>query len=160
MAWNGYRRKIFASKSLQFSYTGLQWCTLFPKNFAITFIHFIYICKAIKNIIISEFSLLCKQLTRPPEAGAADEAPRFQGMSRVPFLKWKIHKFYQQLSEAAAQLCSVEEVFLEISQNSQKYTCAGVSFQKSCRPQATTSVLSKTLWNMISFPLNSVFECF
>ena len=89
MAWNGYRRKIFASKSLQFSYTGLQWCTLFPKNFAITFIHFIYICKAIKNIIISEFSLFCKQLTRPPEAGAADEAPRFQGMSRVPFLKMK-----------------------------------------------------------------------
>ena len=32
------------------------------------------------------------------------------------------------LSEAAAQRCSVKQVFLEISQNSQENTCARASF--------------------------------
>ena len=36
--------------------------------------------------------------------------------------------FLQIYSEAVAQRCSVEKVFLEISQNSQENTCARVSF--------------------------------
>ena len=35
-------------------------------------------------------------------------------------------------TEAVAQRCSVEKVFLEISQNSQENTCARVSFLKAC----------------------------
>ena len=38
----------------------------------------------------------------------------------------KIH----MITEAVAQRCSVKEVFLEISQNSQENTCARVSFSK------------------------------
>ena len=34
----------------------------------------------------------------------------------------------QVITEAVAQRCSVEKVFLEISQNSQENTCARVSF--------------------------------
>ena len=33
-------------------------------------------------------------------------------------------------SDAVVQRCSVKKVFLEISKNSQKNTCAGVSFLK------------------------------
>ena len=35
---------------------------------------------------------------------------------------------YLQLTEAVVLRCSVEKVFLEISQNSQENTCASVSF--------------------------------
>ena len=52
-------------------------------------------------------------------------------------LKWRFSVWYKQwIIEAVAQRCSVKMVFLEIPQNSQKNTCARVSFliklQEAC----------------------------
>ena len=44
------------------------------------------------------------------------------------------HSSLFQSREAAAQRCSVKKVFLEISQNSQKNTCARFSFLVKLRP--------------------------
>ena len=59
--------------------------------------------------------------------------------------------------EAVVQSCSVKKVFLEISQNSQKSTCARVSF--SIKLQASglrsASLLKKRPWHRC-FPVNFV----
>ena len=46
----------------------------------------------------------------------------------VPQLSAFIKKKKKTVLEAVAQRCSVEKVFLEISQNSRENTCARVSF--------------------------------
>ena len=56
------------------------------------------------------------------------------------------------MTEAVARRCSVKKVFLEISQNSQKNTCARVSFLISCRPEACNFIW-KRLWHRC-FPVN------
>ena len=54
-------------------------------------------------------------------------------------------------AETVSQRCSVKEVFLEISQNSQENTCVRVSFLvKSLRP---ATLLKKSLWYRC-FPVN------
>ena len=58
------------------------------------------------------------------------------------------------LTEAVVRRCSVKKVFLEMSQNSQKNTCARVSFLiKLQAPPAT--LLKKRLWHRC-FPVNFV----
>ena len=53
---------------------------------------------------------------------------------------------FMNMSEAVARRCSVKKVFLEISQNSQKNTCARVSLLIKCRSQSAT-LLKKRLWH-------------
>ena len=55
-----------------------------------------------------------------------------------------------QILEAVVQWCSVKKVFLKISQNSQKNTCARVSFLISCRPRACNFVKKETLAQVFS----------
>ena len=50
--------------------------------------------------------------------------------------------------EAVAQRCSVKEVFLQISQNSQENTCARVSFLR--KPQACNFIKKETLAQVFS----------
>ena len=55
-----------------------------------------------------------------------------------------------QILEAVVQWCSVKKVFLKISQNSQKNTCARVSFLISCSPRACNFVKKETLAQVFS----------
>ena len=54
--------------------------------------------------------------------------------------------------EAVAQMCSVEKVFLEISQNSQENTCTRASFLVMLQ---ACNFIKKSLWHRC-FPLNFV----
>ena len=54
--------------------------------------------------------------------------------------------------EAVVRRCSVNEVFLEISQNSQENTCARVSFSIKLKAVPAT-LLKKRLWHRW-FPVN------
>ena len=54
--------------------------------------------------------------------------------------------------EAVVQRCSVKKLFLEISQNSQKNTCARVSFLIKLQARPVT-LLKKRLWHRC-FPVN------
>ena len=47
--------------------------------------------------------------------------------------------------EAVAQMCSAKKVFLEISQYSQKNTCAGVSFLTKLQASDLCNLLKKRL---------------
>ena len=58
-----------------------------------------------------------------------------------------------QMLEAVVWRCSVKKVFLEISQNSQKNTCASLFFNKVAGRPAT--LLKKRLWHWC-FPVNFV----
>ena len=59
-----------------------------------------------------------------------------------------------QTSEAVVWRCSVEKVFLEISQNSHKKACARVvSFLSKVTGQRPATLLKKRLWHR-SFPVN------
>ena len=60
-----------------------------------------------------------------------------------------------QTSEAVVSRCSVEKVFLEISQNSQKKACARVSFFSKVTGQRPATLLKKRLCHR-SFPVNFV----
>ena len=55
--------------------------------------------------------------------------------------------FHTHNGEAFVRRCSVEKVFLEISQNSQENTCARVSFTRPA------TLLKKRLWHRC-FPVN------
>ena len=57
--------------------------------------------------------------------------------------------------EAVVQRCSVKKVFLKISQNSQKNTCAKVSFLIKLRNLRPATLLKKRLWHRC-FPVNFV----
>ena len=57
-----------------------------------------------------------------------------------------------QMSEAVVWRCSVEKVFLEISQNSHKKACARVSFFSKVTGQRPATLLKKRLWHR-SFPV-------
>ena len=59
-------------------------------------------------------------------------------------------------TKAVARRCSVEKVFLEISQNSRKNTCVRVSFLTKLQARPAT-LLKKRLWHRC-FPVN--FEKF
>ena len=50
-------------------------------------------------------------------------------------------------SKAVAQSCSVKNVFLEISQNSQESTCARVSFFNKVAGLKTATLLKQILWH-------------
>ena len=56
--------------------------------------------------------------------------------------------FFETISEALTQRCSVKKVFLEISWNSQENTCTGVIFRPA-------TLLKKILWRWC-FPVNFV----
>ena len=58
-----------------------------------------------------------------------------------------------QTSEAVVWRCSVEKVFLEISQNSHKKACARVSFLSKVTGQRPATLLKKRLSHR-SFPVN------
>ena len=58
-----------------------------------------------------------------------------------------------QTSEAVVWRCSVEKVFLEISQNSHKKTFTRVSFLSKVTGQRPATLLKKRLWHR-SFPVN------
>ena len=58
-----------------------------------------------------------------------------------------------QMSEAVVWRCSVEKVFLEISQNSHKKACARVSSFSKVTGQRPATLLKKRLWHR-SFPVN------
>ena len=58
-------------------------------------------------------------------------------------------------SEAVAHRCSVKKLFLEISQNSQKSTCARVSFLTKLQARGPATILKKGLWHRC-FPVNFV----
>ena len=51
---------------------------------------------------------------------------------------------FELQSEAVAQRCSVEKVFLEISQNSQENTCARVSFLIKLQAQTCNFIKKET----------------
>ena len=59
---------------------------------------------------------------------------------------------YIVATEAVVRRCSVNEVFLEISQNSQENTCARVFFNKVAGLTPAT-LFKKTLWYRC-FPVN------
>ena len=59
---------------------------------------------------------------------------------------------YSGNTEAAARRCSVEKVFLKISQNSPENTCARVSFLIKLQARPVT-LLKKRLWYRC-FPVN------
>ena len=59
-----------------------------------------------------------------------------------------------EIKEALVQKCSVKKVFLEISQNSQENTCAGVFFNKVAGLRPAT-LLKKRLWHRC-FPVKNV----
>ena len=61
-----------------------------------------------------------------------------------------------QFSEAVAQRCSLKEVFLEISQNSQENTCARapVSFTKFLR---TPFLKENLMWLLLRFTKTNSF---
>ena len=58
-------------------------------------------------------------------------------------------------AEEDVQRCSVKEVFLEISQNSQENTYARVSFFNKVAGLRSTTLLKKRLWHRC-FPVNFV----
>ena len=58
-----------------------------------------------------------------------------------------------QFPEAVVWRCSVEKVFLEISQNSQENTCARVSFFNKVAGLRPATLLKKRLWHRC-FPVN------
>ena len=58
-----------------------------------------------------------------------------------------------QTSKAVVWRCSVEKLFLEISQNSHKRACARVSFFSKVTGQRPATLLKKRLWHR-SFPVN------
>ena len=62
-----------------------------------------------------------------------------------------------KVSEAVAQRCSVKQVFLEISQNSQESTCARapVNFAKFLR---TPSLKEKLMWLLLKFTKKKHFH--
>ena len=64
--------------------------------------------------------------------------------------------FEMQDSEAIPKMCSVKNVFLEISQNSQENACARVSFLIKLQAIGlrTATLLKKRLW-LSCFPVNS-----
>ena len=62
-----------------------------------------------------------------------------------------INATFIQWTKAAVRRCSVEKVFLEISQNSHENTCARVSFLIKLQARPTT--LLKRLWHRC-FPVN------
>ena len=53
-------------------------------------------------------------------------------------------------TEVVAWRCSVKRVFLEISENSQENTCAGVFFKKRWRPQTSNFIKKETLAQVFS----------
>ena len=55
-----------------------------------------------------------------------------------------------QISEAVARRCSVEKVFLEISQYSQENSCARVSFLIKLQAEACNVIKKETLAQMFS----------
>ena len=57
--------------------------------------------------------------------------------------------------EAVVQKCSVEKVFLQISQNSQENTCARVSFFDKVAGLRPATLLKKRLWHRY-FPVKFV----
>ena len=69
--------------------------------------------------------------------------------SRSLFLQKLHHRRLTGIIEAVAQTCSVKKVFLEVSLNSQKNTCARVSFLIK-RP---ATLFKKKLWHGC-FPVN------
>ena len=62
---------------------------------------------------------------------------------------WELTIFTKS-SEAVARRCSVKEVLLEISQNSQENSCTKVSFLIKLQP---STLLKKRLWDRC-FPVN------
>ena len=59
--------------------------------------------------------------------------------------------------EAVAWRCSVKKLFLDILQNSQKNTCAGVSFSIKLQAEAC-NFIKKRLWDRC-FPVNFAETC-
>ena len=53
-------------------------------------------------------------------------------------------------TEVVAWRCSVKKVFLEISENSQENTCAGVFSKQSWRPQTSNFIKKETLVQVFS----------
>ena len=56
-------------------------------------------------------------------------------------VRWDGSDILQHISEAVVQRCFVKKVFLEISQNSQKNTCARVSFLTKTKVAGLSIVL-------------------
>ena len=61
-----------------------------------------------------------------------------------------------KLSEVVVQRCSVKEVFLEISQNSQENTCVRVFF----RPEAGNFIKKETLTQVLSCEFYKISNTF
>ena len=59
----------------------------------------------------------------------------------------------QRYTEAVSQRCSINKVFLEISQEPQENTCARVSFFNKVASLRFATLLKKRLWHRC-FPLN------
>ena len=51
--------------------------------------------------------------------------------------------------EAVARRCSVKKLFLEISQDSQEYTCAGVSFLNFAKFLKTPFLTERLQWLLL-----------
>ena len=63
--------------------------------------------------------------------------------------------YSSKLSEAVFRRCSVEKLFLEISQNSQETNCARASFLEKRLALRPATLLKKRLWHRC-FPVNFV----
>ena len=62
-----------------------------------------------------------------------------------PFNQGSMNSFRKILPEAVARRCSVKKVLIEISQNSQRNTCAGVSFLIKLQASACNFIKKETL---------------
>ena len=60
--------------------------------------------------------------------------------------------------EAVSRRCSVKKVFLEISQNSQKNTCARVSFLIKLQTEACNFIKKATLGQVFSLEFCEIFK--
>ena len=65
------------------------------------------------------------------------------------------HSAYILVVEAVVRRCSVKNLFLEISQNSQEHTCARVSFLIKLQGWRPATLLKKRRWHSC-FPVNFV----
>ena len=67
-------------------------------------------------------------------------------------------KNYILNTEVVAWRCSVKKVFLEISENSQENTCAGVFSKQSWRPQTSNFIKKETLAQVFSCEFCKIFK--